>query len=574
MISSILLTSDLLPQSIGLLILDLWLIALLIKHKQDQHDEARQIETYRTLVGQFPNGAIMVFDQQLTCLVAGGHALPQLCRANHNPTRRTIHTSRLHPEIMAQLDNFCHAALEGETRSCEVIVEGRHYASQILPVYGNNRRVIACLVVFQDNTRCWVALQDAIHAQEAADVARQTKSAFLTITSHELRNPLNTILDNIELLQKQVLGALGPHQKAVLDQISLGSRQLLGLSENMLDLAKIEAGQEALDLKPIDVCQVCQQSLGLVRTQAIAKQIRITLSMDASITTIQADERRLSQILANLLSAAIGYTPKGGKISLVVKGDTTTQAVRFSVQDPGSGVSNSDPPRLGQPFVQPDSQPESSECGSKLSLTLVRQLVKLHGGYMDVSSSPGQGNCATVTLPWTWHQQQTSPEARRLPTFEVVSGESDIASTSILLVDDDTVGRQVVAHYLQAHHFRVYESPDAASALAELDRVVPDLIVMDIQMPHMDGLEAIRRIRAMSNGEDVPILALTALAMPGDRARCLAAGASAYLSKPVRLQTLLETLAELSNANRKLQTIRQNYAKVGGAIPRSARSAG
>ena len=163
-------------------------------------------------------------------------------------------------------------------------------------------------------------------------------------------------------------------------------------------------------------------------------------------------------------------------------------------------------------------------------------------------STPGQGSHFTVTLPW--HQpteaRTVNPRRHTAPPTLVGAPTALVAPAApLLLVDDDTVGRKVLASYLQAQHFTVHEAPDAASALAALATLRPSVIMMDIQMPNMDGLEAIRRIRALPIGATVPILALTALAMPEDRARCLEAGATAYLSKPVRLRDLLALLKEL-----------------------------
>ena len=229
-------------------------------------------------------------------------------------------------------------------------------------------------------------------------------------------------------------------------------------------------------------------------------------------------------------------------------GDAEAQVIHFLVADTGIGIEALDLPKLFRPFVQLDSRLSRSQPGTGLGLALVRRLTELHGGQITVLSTPGQGSHFTVTLPWHQPTEAVPPNPRRItapPTPVAVPTALVVPVAPLLLVDDDAVGRKVLAHYLQAHRFTVHEAPDAASALATLATLRPSVIMMDIQMPNMDGLEAIRRIRALPTGATVPILALTALAMPEDRTRCLEAGATAYLSKPVRLRDLLALLSQL-----------------------------
>ena len=503
---------------------------------------------YRTLVEQFPNGAVVLFDRELRCLIAGGQALGQLCQHPRELTAQTIRTSGLFPEMVARLEPFCNAALAGETGAFEMVVQARRYDAQVLPVRAGDGAVIAGMVVIHDSTERWLAAQELLRAKEAAEVADQAKSAFLAAMSHELRTPLNAILGNVELLQTTVLGSLNPQQDAALKQVEQSGMHLLALISDILDLSKIEAEQEVLALTALDVAQICQQSLDLVRPQAVAKQIWTTLSLDATVTTLLADERRFTQILVNLLANAVKFTPERGRVSLTVTGDAEAQVIHFLVADTGIGIEALELPKLFRPFVQLDSRLSRSQPGTGLGLALVRRLTELHGGQVTVLSTPGQGSQFTVTLPWRQPTEAVPANPRRhtAPSAHPpASAALVVPGAPLLLVDDDTVGRKVLASYLQAHRFTVHEAPDAASALAALATLRPSVIMMDIQMPNMDGLEAIRRIRALPTGTTVPILALTALAMPEDRARCLESGATAYLSKPVRLRDLLALLKEL-----------------------------
>jgi CheY-like chemotaxis protein/anti-sigma regulatory factor (Ser/Thr protein kinase) len=270
--------------------------------------------------------------------------------------------------------------------------------------------------------------------------------------------------------------------------------------------------------------------------------------LGGAVTTIEADERRLKQILVNLLSNAIKFTDQGGEIGLEVIGDPEKGMVHFSVWDTGIGIAKADITRLFQPFVQLDSSLTRAYAGTGLGLTLVQRLADMHGGSVSVESAgvPGEGSRFTVTLPWR--------EAEM-----VVGGDADAPGenatpaapvTTILLADDNEISVNMMMDYLAAQGYRIVVARDGAEAVRCAIEERPDLILMDIQMPGMDGLEAIRHLRQhadpVADGDSslakTPIIALTALAMPGDRERCLAAGADGYISKPVSLRALVATI--------------------------------
>ncbi len=320
---------------------------------------------------------------------------------------------------------------------------------------------------------------------------------------------------------------------------------LLELINDVLDLAKIEAEKFTLKLNTISVNEVCQASLRMIKEMAYKKQILVSTSLYYAVDTIQADELRLKQILINLLSNAVKFTPEGGSIKLVVNGDVEHGVVDFSVQDTGIGIAEDDIKNLFEPFVQLDASLNRAQEGTGLGLSLVYRFTEMHGGSISVESEVGQGSCFTVSLPW----QQKNLE--KLPSTEELQMESEPKQAPvecrhpaavILLVDDQDTAVEVLHDYLTMRGYQVLVGRDGIEGVEQTRAKHPDLILMDIQMPVMNGLDAIQKIRADTDIAAIPIIALTALAMPGDKEHGLEAGANDYLSKPVNMKKLVNTI--------------------------------
>jgi PAS domain S-box-containing protein len=395
-----------------------------------------------------------------------------------------------------------------------------------------------------------------------AELARASrlKDEFLASMSHELRTPLNTVLGLSEALQEQVYGPLNERQLRSLGTIEESGRHLLALINDILDVSKIEAGKVQLDIAPVSIRSVCQASLGLIKQSAFKKQLKTYSGIDNTLITIQADERRLKQILVNLLSNAVKFTPEGGEVGLEVVGDREREAVHFTVWDTGVGISDEDMARLFQPFVQLDSSLSREHAGTGLGLALVRRLTELHGGGVSLESGVGLGSRFTVSLPWRMGGSDQYPviseQYAAIGDQTLLGGEENGLTTenrspiTVLLAEDNEENIQTIADYLRAQGCRVVVARNGAEAIERAGENTPDVILMDVQMPEMDGLEATRRIRAdvTSAVSTAPIIALTALAMPGDQEQCLEAGANAYLSKPVGLRQLVKTIEKLLSA--------------------------
>jgi len=388
---------------------------------------------------------------------------------------------------------------------------------------------------------------------ELAKAAR-LKDEFLAAMSHELRTPLNAVLGMSEALQEQVYGPLNEKQLKSLRTIEDSGRHLLALINDILDLSKIEAGKVELQIGPASIGPVCQASLQFVKQTALKKQIKVSSTLDSQVTTLQVDERRLKQILVNLLSNAVKFTPEGGAMGLEVKGDAEKSVVHFTVWDTGIGIALKDMNRLFKPFVQLDSRLSRQYSGTGLGLSLVQRMAELHGGSVSVESEVGKGSRFTVSLPWQADQEtrasgqgyqvtgrQGDKEKKTPGHLAALSPDHPV---TVLVADDNETSLSMMSEYLVLKGYQVIPARDGREVIQRAQEDRPDIILMDIQMPGMDGLEAIRRIRADAtpNVAKIPIIALTALVMPGDRERCFEAGANEYIGKPVSPKGLVEAV--------------------------------
>jgi PAS domain S-box-containing protein len=383
--------------------------------------------------------------------------------------------------------------------------------------------------------------------------ANRTKDEFLANMSHELRTPLNSILGLSESLLEQRRGMLNDSQQRSLQIIESSGNHLLALINDILDLSKIEAGKFDYYPERIVIDDICHSSLAFIKSLASKKSIAVSYKNETAVPAIFADPRRLKQILVNLLSNAVKFTGERGTVTLHVTCDLKQEIIRFSVIDTGIGITAENLKRLFRPFVQVDSGLNRQQEGTGLGLALVRRLVDLHGGSIEVESEVGQGSRFTVNLlcriaegdnlegEKSRTSQQGAAETEKPADPLPTSGKQGL----ILLAEDNVANVLTIGEYLESHGYEIVVAHDGLEAIAKAEEHNLDLILMDIQMPVCDGLQAIVRLRADGRFADLPIVALTALAMPGDQERCLAAGANKYLSKPVGLKQLAGTIDEL-----------------------------
>jgi PAS domain S-box-containing protein len=498
--------------------------------------------------------------------------------------------------------------------------------------------------------------------------AVRMKDEFLASMSHELRTPLNAILGLSEVLQDEIYGPLNFNQIKSLKTIEDSGRHLLSLINDILDVAKIEAGKIELEFSEFSVNGLCQACMTFIKQTALKKNISYDLKIDTSLKTIVADERRLKQIIINLLSNAVKFTPENGEIGLVVSDNSSSESINFMVWDNGIGIKQENIQKLFKPFVQIDSSLSREYAGTGLGLNLVKNLAEMHFGSVSVESIEGRGSKFTVSIPKKVYSkfddldnsgnfqifanteqqnivgkvliiedlstefeylqvfksrndleyqiirdysgivesiEQFNPdiiiidkeikdikywdkfekiknnpaisripiiilseieiniEALNIPNIDLIakplsteklenlirkylyefkdqSSKKPEKKGSILIVEDNENNLLMLHFFFKNRNYNLFLARNGKEAVMLAEEKIPDIILMDIQMPEMDGISATKAIRGNSdvNIANIPIIALTALAMPGDEKRCLDAGMNEYIKKPIGLKQL------------------------------------
>lgn len=375
--------------------------------------------------------------------------------------------------------------------------------------------------------------------------AARVKDEFLASVSHELRTPLTAILGLTQSLQEAVYGPLSEVQAVALHNIDQSGRHLLALITDILDVAKIEGGQFTLELGPAAVDGVCQASLLLIRQKAQEKQLQLSMSFDQAVKLIETDDRRLKQILVNLLDNAVKFTPTGGAMGLEVQGDAENKIVRFTVWDTGIGIAPADFTRLFKPFVQLDSRLAREYAGSGLGLVLVYRMAEMQGGSVTVASNGAGGSRFTIALPWRVPNigavsDGTSTTIIYPPNGLVVTPNA--TTPLVLIADDHPLVTAALHDWFTMQGCQTVIAQTGAEAIEKSCTLRPALLLIDMQLPTLDGLSILAALRKEPQLQATPIIAMSAIHWPGHEAPYLAAGANAYVCKPIGAKQLQELL--------------------------------
>jgi PAS domain S-box-containing protein len=431
---------------------------------------------------------------------------------------------------------------------------GEHFpvSLTISPIKNHNGDIVGASKIARDITdlKQAVAEREQLLASERlarsqAENANRMKDEFLSTVSHELRTPLNAIVGWTEVLE----GAEQNREEVVhaVQVIKRNAMMQAQLIEDLLDLGRISSGKMTLDVGPIDLGAIISDAVTSLKHSALAKRLTIT-PVIGNLPGLLGDGKRLQQVIWNLLSNAIKFTPNGGKILIRVL--SVNSRIEISVQDSGQGISPAFLPHLFERFRQADSSTTRQHGGLGIGLSLVKQLVELHGGCVR-AESPGLGLGATfiLSLPVAAVQGEIRPPQAPLETHPTPV-QPDLRGIKVLVVDDDKDSLEVVRRILSRRNAEVYAASSADAAMMLFARCSPDVVLSDIGMPENDGYELIRRIRQHPSGATTPAAALTALVRTDDRTRALTAGFQSHMSKPVAAAEIVAMVRSLASMRR------------------------
>ena len=401
--------------------------------------------------------------------------------------------------------------------------------------YGN---VVGLTGTLADVTEREITRNQLIRAKEEAEAASEAKAKFLSVISHEIRTPLNALLGISNLLLRQ-----NPRfdQEENLKLLKLSGQNLLLLINDILDFNKIEAGKVLLNRQPFNLKNLCEDLVRALQLQANDKELKIDFTYQNSLPAIVVgDATRITQILTNLLDNAIKYTPEG-KVGLYIEHEGkigNIHRVRFNITDTGIGISQEEKASIFKEFTQAKVQIAKPFSGAGLGLTIVERLLELHGSHIELESEVGKGSSFSFIIPF----ESITKSNYNADLKEIAEPSTEYNGSNLLLVEDNPLNTLVLVQFLEGWGLKPALAESGKEALKLLRAKPFDLVLMDLQMPEMDGFETTKEIRTTLGLKDLPIIALTANALPGIRQKVLAAGMTDYISKPFEPEALFQKL--------------------------------
>lgn len=484
-------------------------------------------------IQHFNHASIQLYGYQPEEII--GHNITQLMPAKYRP---------MHEQGMARFLNTEQSKIIGQA----VQVEALHKSGQIIPIE-------LTLSAFHWEDRYFftgiardISLRKAEHqaliaAKEEAEKANQAKSEFLSSMSHELRTPLNAILGFTQLLKSDASAPLSDEQKSNISIIQQSGEHLLTLINEVLELSKIEAGNIQVSLEPVDISQVIINCLPLLQSQADDNEIRVDIA-PLPADWVMADVTRLKQVLINLLSNAIKYNRPNGMVSISSEVIYGLQRLRVTIADSGIGIPFNRQSKLFTAFDRLGQENSDIE-GSGVGLVVTEKLMRAMNGFIGFDSRDGEGSRFWIELPLAGCL--TDLAARNQDAKDCLRQQLTGGSIrKVLYIEDNPANIKLMqAYFRQQPQFELHSCKMAETGLKVIQSLQPELILMDINLPGINGLEATRQIRQLPNMQNIPIMAITAAAMPYDQQR--ASGLfNAYLTKPLDFTELDKQLSQLS----------------------------
>ncbi|WP_437994920.1 PAS domain S-box protein [Sorangium sp. So ce185] len=528
-----------------------------IAERERLEDELRRRERQlASLMANSPD-AIYRLDLDLRCTFMSPTSLTVTGLPPEHYVGRTPRENGLPLEVCEAGEAACREAQRtGRPQRMEFGLGARRFRARYIPELGPDGAVESFMGITEDVTAERLAeeerqklLESERAARDEAERVSRVKDDFVATLSHELRSPINAILGWARILRSRP-----PEPQALargLEVIERNARLQADMVSELLDMSRIVSGKLRLDVQPVDLPAVVQGALEAVKLAAEAKGLTVVSSVEPEALSLKGDPARLQQVAWNLLSNAAKFTPAGGRIDVALR--RAGAHAELSVSDTGPGIAPQFLPHLFERFRQADASSTRKHGGLGIGLSIVKHLVELHGGTVQVAS-PGEGRGATFTVklplagvsPQAPGATQRPPAARAEPAAAYPADE--LTGVRVLVVDDQPDAREVAQRVLEECAARVTTAGSAAEAVAMLERERPDVLVSDLGMPDEDGFQLIRRVRGLGpdRGGATPAVALSALARAEDRARALGAGYQAHVAKPLDPAELVGVVAALA----------------------------
>jgi len=523
------------------------------EHKQAEEALRESKENYEFLVKN-TNDIIWVFDLKTMVYTFCSNAIERLLGYTVEEAAGRKVEDVIAPEHRKALMKGFGKIVAGKNPSERIVMEVEHIAKDGRRVWmeisavlkrDNLGNPVAFNGVTRDISERKKAEVELKEAKRAADAANQAKSIFLANMSHEIRTPMNAILGFAQLMQRD--NNLSPTSHKHLNIINRSGEHLLALINNILEMSKIEAGRTTLVLKTLDLHSLLHDIETMFRIRTDAKKLRFLLEKIGEIPRwVISDEGKLRQVLINLLGNAVKFTDEGNiTLRICSKAEKADSVIlQFEVEDTGPGMSDEETGRLFQPFEQ--SQAGLKSGGTGLGLALSRGLVQIMGGSISVKSMPGKGTSFHFEIPvHEGKEEQIQSEIKR----RVLGLKPDQGEIRVLIADDREANRQFLSQLLGPVGFKIQEAVNGEEAVRMVREWKPQVVLMDISMPVMDGYEATRIIKAAPELKNTAVIAVTASAFEEDRRKIFASGVDAYLSKPFKDAELFENIARLTGVD-------------------------